>query len=63
MTLDYFRLQQQKVAAFASGMHSRLGTASGVWWLDEKELVMIADKVLGGCGMREWRQELVAAKV
>jgi hypothetical protein len=35
MTLDYFRVQQQKVAAFASGMHSRLGTASGVSWLDE----------------------------
>ena len=27
MTLDYFRVQQQKVAALASGMHSRLGAA------------------------------------
>ena len=43
MTLYYFRVQQQKVAAFASGMHSRLGAASGVSWLDEQALVMIAD--------------------
>ena len=64
MTLDYFRVQQQKVAAFASGMHSRLGAASGVSWLDEQALVMIADEVLGGWGLlKEWRQELVAAKV
>ena len=31
MTLDYFRVQQRKVAAFSSGMmHARLGVASGV---------------------------------
>jgi hypothetical protein len=64
MTLDYLRVQQQKVAAFASGMHSRLGAASGVSWLDEQALVMIADEVLGGWGLhKEWRQELVAANV
>ena len=64
MTLDYLRLQQQKVAAFASGMHARLGAASGVSWLDEQALVMIADEVLGGCVLlKEWRQELVAANV
>jgi len=64
-TLDYFRVQQQKVAAFASGMHWRLGAASDVSWLDEQALVvMIADEVLGGWGLlKEWRQELVAAKV
>ena len=63
-TLDYFRVQQQKVAAFASGMHWRLGAASGVSWLDEQALVMIADEVLGGWGLlKEWRQELAAAKV
>ncbi len=56
MTLDYFRVQQQKVAAFASGMHARLGAASGVSWLDEQALVMIADEVLGGWGLlKEWR--------
>jgi len=33
MTLDYLRMQQQNVAAFASGMHARLGAASGVSWL------------------------------
>ena len=64
MTLDYLRVQQQKVAAFASGMHARLGAASGVSWLDEQALVMIADEVLGGWGLlKEWRQELVAAHV
>ena len=58
------RVQQQKVAAFASGMHSRLGAASGVSWLDEQALMMIADEVLGGWGLlKEWRQELVATKV
>ena len=64
MTIDYLRVQQQKVAAFASGMHARLGAASGVSWLDEQALVMIADEVLGGWGLlKEWRQELVAANV
>jgi hypothetical protein len=57
MTLDYFRVQQQKVAAFASGMHSRLGAASGVSWLDEQALMMIADEVLGW-----WPAQEVAAR-
>ncbi len=40
------------------------GWASGVSWLDEQALVMIADEVLGGWGLlKEWRQELVAANV
>jgi len=30
--------------------HGRLGAASGVSWLDEQSLVMIADEVLGGWG-------------
>jgi len=56
-TLEFFREQQHKVAAFASGMHARLGAASGVSGLDEQTLVMIADEVLGGWGLlREWRQ-------
>ena len=56
-TLEFFRVQQHKVAAFASGMHARLGAASGVAGLDEQTLVMIADEVLGGWGLlREWRQ-------
>jgi hypothetical protein len=64
MTLDYFRVQQQKVAEFASRMHARLGAASGVSWLDEQALVMIADEVLGGWGLqKEWVQEFVPAKV
>jgi len=58
------RVQQQKVAAFASGMHALLGAASGVSWLDEQALVMIANEVLGGWGLlKEWRQELVAGNV
>ena len=61
MTIDYLRVQQQKVAAFASGMHARLGAASGVSWLDEQALEIIADEVLGGWGLlKEWRQELVS---
>jgi hypothetical protein len=58
MTLDYFRMQQQKVAAFASGMmKARLGAVSGVSWLDEQALVMIADELLGGWGLlKEWQE-------
>jgi|LauGreDrversion4_2_1035121.scaffolds.fasta_scaffold627368_1 hypothetical protein len=64
MMLEYCRVPRQKVAAFPSGMHERLGAASGVSWLGEQALVMIADEVLGEWGMlKEWRQELVAAKV
>jgi len=55
-TLHFFLLQQQKVAAFASGMHARLGAASAVSQLDEHALAMIADAVLGGWGLRkEWQ--------
>ena len=50
-TLDYFRVQRQKVAAFASGMHSRLGAPSCVSLLDAQALMMIADEVLGGRGL------------
>jgi len=57
-TLEFFRMQQHKVAAFASGMHARLGAASGVSRLDEQTLVMIADEVLGGLGLlQEWRKQ------
>ena len=51
MTLDDFETHAAKGGvAFASGMLSRLGAASGVSWLDEQALVMIADEVLGGWG-------------
>jgi len=64
MALDYLRVQQQKVAACASGMHAQLGAASGVLWLGDQTLVMIVDEFLGGWGLlKEWRQELVAADV
>ena len=57
-TLEFFRAQQHKVAAFASGTHARLGAASRVLVLDEQTLVMIADEVLGGWSLlREWRQQ------
>ena len=47
-TLEFFRVQQHKVVAFASGMHVRLGAASRVSRLDEQTLVMIVEEVLGG---------------
>eukprot|EP00802_Teleaulax_amphioxeia_P021194 Tamp_21529.p1 GENE.Tamp_21529~~Tamp_21529.p1 ORF type:complete len:167 (+),score=34.90 Tamp_21529:609-1109(+) len=57
-TQDFVRVQQRKLAAFASGMHARLGAASEVSRLDEQTLVMIADEVLGGWSLlREWRQQ------
>jgi len=56
--LDFFRAQQEKVVAFASGMQARLGAASCVSSLNELALVMIADEVLGGWTLRrQWARE------
>ena len=56
--VEHFREQQSKVAAFASGLHRRLGAGSMVSQLDEQVLVLIADEVLGGWSlMREWQGE------
>ena len=56
--LDWFRLQQQKVVAFASGLQTRMGAASCVSSLNELALVMIADEVLGGWTLRrQWERE------
>jgi hypothetical protein len=54
-TLDFLRVQQHKVAVFASGLHGRLGAGSQVSGMDEQVLVLIADEVLGGWSLRrEW---------
>ena len=45
--LDFFRVQQEKVVAFASGLQARLGVASCVSSLNELALVIIADEVPG----------------
>ena len=45
--LSYFRLQQEKVATFASGLHARLGAASCVARLNDLTLMVIAHEVLG----------------
>ena len=52
--LDLF--QQDKVTAFVSGSHRRLGAASQVSRLNEQTtLILIADEVLGRQGLRkEW---------
>lgn len=46
------------MAAFASGLHARLGE---VWWLlslNDVTLVLIADEVLGGWSMLKlWQRE------
>ena len=56
--LSGMRVQQHKVAAFASGMHARLGAASGVSRLDDQTMMMIVEEVLGGWGLlKEWRQQ------
>ena len=57
-TLHFLRLQQQKVTAFASGLHQRLGAASAVSCLNQPTLVMIVDVVLGGWSLLEqWQRE------
>ena len=55
--LDFFRIQQQKVVAFAGGMHARLGDGSVVLSMNELAFVMIADEVLGGWSLlKQWKQ-------
>ncbi len=55
-TLRFLRVQQQKVAAFASGLHQRLDMASAVMHLDEPTLVMIVNEDLGGWSLvHEWQ--------
>ena len=55
--LDAFRTDQAKVLAFVSGVHTRLGAGSPVALLSEQELIIIADRVLGGWTLRaEWLQ-------
>jgi len=46
--LEHWRVQQHKVAAFASGLHVRLGAASQVSSLSDAALVLVADEVLSG---------------
>ena len=56
--LQHWRVQQQKVAAFASGLHARLGAASKVSSLNDVALVLIADEVLGGWSLLKlWQCE------
>ena len=47
-TMLYFRVQQQKLEAFASRLHARLHAASRVSLLVNRMLILIADEVLGG---------------
>ena len=56
--LQHWRVQQQKVAAFASGLHARLGVVSRVSSLNDVALVLIADEVLGGWSLLKlWQRE------
>ena len=54
--VQVFRSQQEKVLAFAGGLHQRLGKGSAASWLNDQELVLIADEVLEGWSLlNEWR--------
>jgi len=62
--LHYWRVQQHKVAAFASGLHARLGAASWMSSLNDMALVLIADEVLGGWSLLKlWQRERLAREV
>jgi hypothetical protein len=55
--LTDFRNQQAKMAAFACGLHARLGDRSQVGLLDEQTLMMIAHDAPGRkCLLKEWRE-------
>ena len=46
------------MAAFASGLHARLGAESRVSSLNDVALVLIADEVLGGWSLLKlWQRE------
>jgi len=56
--LQHWRVQQEKMMAFSSGLHVRLGEVSRVWSLNDVALVLIADEVLGGWSLlRLWQRE------
>lgn len=50
--LEYFRLQQCKVAAFAGGHHPRLGRHSKLRVLDENTLILVAEEAMGRASLR-----------
>jgi len=59
--LQHWRVQQEKVAALASGLHAQLGAASRVSSLNDVALVLIADEVLGGWSLLKlWQRERLA---
>lgn len=45
--LEFFRVEQQKVVAFASELHVLLGAESCMLSINEMVLIMITDEVLG----------------
>jgi hypothetical protein len=56
--MDYFRLQQQKMAAFAAGRHQRLGAASLILHLNDEALLTIADEVQGVWSLKKlWSRD------
>jgi len=58
MILQHWRVQQQKVAAFANGAHPRMGAASQMSVLNDAAVGLIADAVLGGWSLLEmWNRE------
>jgi len=60
--LQHWRVQQHKVAAFASGLHAQLGAASQVSSLNDVALVLIADEVLGGWSLLKLGQRKQLAR-
>jgi len=46
--LEFWRVKQHKVAAFASGLHVRLGAVSQVLSLNDVAIVLITNEVIGG---------------
>jgi hypothetical protein len=56
--LDFFRTQQGKILAFASGLHGRLGAESSVALLDEQAVLLVADALMGGWRLQlQWQRE------
>ena len=54
--LEYWKMQQHKVMAFACGLHNRLGAVSQVSSIDESMLMHITNELLGG-----WRSNAAVA--
>ena len=61
--MQYWQMQQNKVMAFACGLHKRLGEVSQVSSIDDSMLMHITNELLGCQSLKQqWQREQMAQK-